>query len=196
VPLRNVFVLALFAAAPAMPAGLSIGVIGGAPFNDVTTSGVTSGLQSVVKSTNFTIGPTLQVNLPLNLRFEADALFRPYHVTITGTNLVDDISGQQWRFPLLAQYRFHAPLIAPYLEAGLSFDHLSGISAAAKSAIASGPGALLHQTDAGFVIGGGVDVKLPLVRVSGEIRFTRESEAYIANFSNLNQAEVLIGIHF
>ncbi|HZL57981.1 MAG TPA: outer membrane beta-barrel protein [Bryobacteraceae bacterium] len=175
---------------------LSVGVIGGAPFSDVTTSGAVSGLQSIQKSTNFTIGPALQVNLPLSLRLEVDALFRPYHVTITGLNVVDDISAQQWRFPVLLQYRFKAPLVSPFVEAGLSFEHLSGISAAAKSAIASGPGALLHQSDAGVVLGVGVDAKVPFVRLSGELRYTRATTSELANFSNLNQAEVIVGVHF
>lgn len=177
---------------------LSVGVIGGAPFTDVTTSNVVSGLQSISKSTNFTIGPTLQVNLPLSLRLEVDALFRPYHITIMGLNVSDDIKAQEWSFPVLLQYRIHTPLplVHPFVEAGLSFDHLAGISAAAKSAIASGPGELLHQSDAGIVLGGGVDVKVPFVRISGELRYTRATVSDFASFSNVNQAEVLVGVHF
>ncbi|HXJ44315.1 MAG TPA: hypothetical protein VNH18_33820, partial [Bryobacteraceae bacterium] len=66
---------------------------------------------------------------------------------------------------------------------------------AAKN-IVSGPGQLLHQTDASPVIGAGLDVGLPLIRISAEIRYTRQTVSNFADISNLNQAEVLVGIHF
>jgi hypothetical protein len=138
----------------------------------------------------------VRVNLPLSLRLEVDALFRPYHITITGLNVAEDISAQQWTFPVLMQYRFGGPLVKPFVEAGLSFDHLSGISSAAKSVIASGPGQLLYQSDAGIVLGAGLDLKVPFIRVSGELRYTRQTASNFSEFSNLNQAEVLFGVHF
>jgi len=177
---------------------LSFGVLGGAPFTDIVNNGNSlNGIQFVAKSPNFTVGPTVQVNLPLSLRVEADALVRLFDVTIglSPTN-TENLSGQQWRFPVLLQYRFKAPVVKPFLEAGLSFEHLAGISAAAKAAIASGPGQLLHQSNAGVVLGAGVDVKIHLVRLSGELRYTRETVSDFAQFSNLNQAEVLIGVRF
>jgi hypothetical protein len=196
--MRNVLVLSLFCCTTAAAQALSVGVIGGAPFTDVTTSSVVNGLQSIPKSANFTIGPALQVNLPLSLRLEFDALFRPYHITITGPNVVNDISAQEWSFPILLQYRIKTPLplLHPFLETGLSFDHLSGISTAVKTAITSGPGELLNQTTTGVVLGGGVDLKVPFIRVSGELRYTRQTASHFADFSNLNQAEVLVGVHF
>jgi len=137
------------------------------------------------------------VNLPASFRIEVDALYRPYGFSVTGGGGVNyPVTAQQWRFPVLAQYRFNAPVVKPFVEAGLSFDHLAGISDAAKSVIATGPGALLHQSDAGFVIGGGVDVKIPFVRLSGELRYTRATVSDFASISNLNQAEVLFGVHF
>jgi len=175
---------------------LSVGVLGGAPFNDVVNGDQINGLQSIAKSPNFTIGGEVQVNLPLNLRLEVDGLFRPYHFTINSLNIAEDITAQQYRFPVLLAYRFKAPLVKPFVEAGLSFDHLAGISAAVKSTIASGPGQLLHQSDASFVLGAGIDVKVVLVRVSGELRYTRQSVSNFSDFSNLNQAEVLVGVHF
>jgi hypothetical protein len=62
--------------------------------------------------------------------------------------------------------------------------------------ITTGPGALLRQSDAGLVIGGGVYVKVPFVRLSGELRYTRQTVSDFASISNLNQAEVLFGVHF
>jgi len=175
---------------------LSIGLLGGAPLSDVAKTTAVGAVQSIPKSTNFTIGPALQINLPANLRIEADALFRPYSVNLGFSGGTVQVKGQQWRFPVLMQYRFGgAAIVHPFVGAGMSFGHLSGLSTAAKS-ITSGPGQLLHQSDASPVVGGGLDVGLPLVRISAEIRFTRLSVSNIASFSNNNQAEVLLGIHF
>jgi hypothetical protein len=175
---------------------LSVGVLGGAPFNDVVNNGTFTSVNTVVTSSNFTIGPSLQLNLPLNLRVELDALYRPYGFRLFNqlANNTVSVSGQQWRFPLLFQYRFPFPIVQPFLEVGPSFQHLTGAGSVASAF--TGPGKLLHSSDVGIVLGGGVDVKVPLVRLSGELRYTRESVSYFSNISNLNQAEVLFGIHF
>jgi hypothetical protein len=177
-------------------AQISYGVRGGAPFSDVAKDSIFGAVQSVPKSDNFTVGPVFQVGLPLRLRLEVDALFRPYNLDLKfGTNGVA-IRGQQWRFPAILQYRFGGTLVQPYMGVGVSFGHLSGLGSGAKTLITSGPGALLHESDASPVIGAGIDVKIPLVRLSGELRYTRQSVSYFSNVSNLNQAEFLLGIHF
>jgi len=196
--MRNAILVCLLSAGVANAQALSVGVIGGAPFTNVVNGNTLNSIQSISKSTNFTIGGAIQVNLPLNLRIEVDGLFRPYSFHLTSLNLVQDITAQQYSFPLLLEYRLPGPpLIKPFLEAGLQFDHLAGISAAAKSAITSGPGELLRQSDAGIVIGAGIDVKVPLIiRLSGELRYIRQTLPNFQDFSNLNQAEVLVGVHF
>lgn len=193
--MRKLILLSILTAASACPQALSVGVIGGAPFNDVVNNASVSGIQTVAKSRNFTMGPALQVNLPASLRLEVDALYRPYSFSLAGLGSNQNVSANQFRFPVLLQYRFGTPVVKPFVEGGLSFDHLAGLSSAAKS-ILSGPGALLHQSDASVVLGAGVDVKIPFVRISGELRFTRQTVSNFQSISNLNQAEVLFGIHF
>ena len=191
--------LVLFAACSLHGAALSVGVLGGAPFNDVTKNTVIGGLSSIPKSSNFTVGPVLQVNLPASFRVEVDALFRPYRfdfASIPFRPTTTQVRAQQWRFPVLLQYRFGGALVRPYIGGGLSFGHLGGISDAAKSVAASGPGALVHQNDASPVIGAGLDLGIPLIRISAEIRYTRQTVSYFSNFSNLNLTEILVGIHF
>lgn len=174
---------------------LSVGILGGAPFTDVVHNGSVNSVTSITNSSNFTVGPSVQLNLPLGLRVEVDALYRPYgfnlQSAIANTN---SVSASQWRFPVLLQYRFHFPIARPFVEVGPSFEHLSGISSIATSI--TGPGQLLHSSDVGIVLGGGVDLKIPLVRLSGELRYTRETVSNFSNISNLNQAEVLFGVHF
>jgi len=196
--MRTFICVCLFTAGMAHAQALSVGVIGGAPLTNVVNGNTLNSIQSISKSTNFTIGGAIQVNLPLNLRIEVDGIFRPYSFNLTSLNLVQDISAQQYSFPVLLEYRLPGPpLIKPFVEAGLQFDHLAGISAAAKSAITSGPGELLRQSDAGIVIGAGIDVKVPLIiRLSGELRYIRQTLPNFQDFSNLNQAEVLVGVHF
>jgi Outer membrane protein beta-barrel domain len=198
--MRKLFMLGAFCALTASAQSIfSIGLIGGAPFTDVVSATNQNNLAFIPKSTNFTIGPSFQVNLPLSLRIEVDALYRPYSFTATMSNpaaiAVYNVSGSQWSFPILAQYRFKTPLVKPFVEAGVSFDHLANLSTAAND-IASGPGTLIHQTNAGVVLGGGVDVKIPFIRLSGELRYTHQGSAYFQGISNLNEAEVLLGVHF
>lgn len=197
--MTRTLILFLAFAAAASAQSLSVGVLGGANFNNVVSAASAGSFQSVATSSNFSIGPSVRVNLPARFRIEFDALYRPYSFNLNGGGGVNyAVTAKQFTFPVLLQYRLGgpAPLVHPFVEAGLSFDHLLGISNAASSAITSGPGALLHQSDAGFVLGGGIDVKIPFVRLSGELRYTRQTAAEFASISNLNQAEVLFGIHF
>ena len=188
--IKTSFLLAVFCVA-ACAQGISVGVLGGAPFTDVVSSFNQSNLTFVSKSANFTIGPALQVNLPLSLRFEVDALYRPYSF---GSGAYT-VSANQWSFPFLLQYRFSTPVLKPFAEAGVSFDHLANISAAANN-ITAGPGALINRSNASVVLGAGVDLKIPIIRLSGELRYIHQGSADFQAISNVNQAEVLFGVHF
>lgn len=198
--MRSLLVISFLSVSALSAQSLSIGVIGGAPFTDVVSNNKVNNYQSIAKSTNFTIGPSLQVNLPLSLRLEVDALYRPSSFNLTFINPLgnssNSVSAYQMRFPVLLQYRFGIPVVKPFVEGGLSFDHIGGISSAFKSAVTSGPGQLLHQSDASVVLGVGAEAKIPFVRVSGELRYMRQTVSNFASISNLNQAEVLVGIHF
>lgn len=195
--MRKLSLLFFIGAAALCGQSLSVGIVGGAPFNNVVSAAGASSVTALTNSANFTIGPSLRVNLPASFRLEVDALYRPYGFTLTPASLVNyAVSAQQWRIPVLLQYRFKAPLLNPFVEGGLSFDHLSGLTDAAKSVITSGPGALLHQSDASIVLGAGVDVKIPLVKLSGELRYSRATVSDFASISSVNQAEVLFGVHF
>lgn len=199
--LNKLFALGVFFAVSAGAETFSFGVIGGAPFTDVVNSVTQNNVSYVANSTNFTVGPTFQINLPLSLRFEVDALYRPYGFSALSTlpagPTVSPVSGtpstgsaSEWRFPFLLQYRFHTPIVKPFLEVGVSFDHLAAISQAAQNF------GVINSSNAGVVVGGGVDVKIPFVRLSGELRYTHQGSAYFEGLSNVNQAEVLFGLHF
>lgn len=200
--MRAVVLAAVFGAFSASGQVFSVGVLGGAPFTGVVSSVNQNDITILPKSTNFTIGPAFQVNLPLSLRFEVDALYRPFSFSTTTFFLLSgqsnyNVSAADWSFPFLLAYRIKmpVPLLKPFVEVGASFDHLADVSAAAND-ITSGPGKLLRQSNAGIVLGGGVDAKIPFVRLSGELRYIHQGSADLQQISNLNQAEVLIGVHF
>jgi hypothetical protein len=172
----------------------------GTPLTDVTQTTTVAGIASLSKSTLFTIGPTVQVNLPAGFRVEVDALYRPvaYQVatSIFGAAGSANVSAAQFRFPVLLQKRFgRLPLIKPYAEGGLSFDHLADLSQAV-SLVSKQPGAIVQTTHAGLVLGFGLDVKIPFVRLSPEFRYTRQFSSDFQGISQLNQAEFLVGIRF
>lgn len=178
--MRKLFILGLITFGAASAQSISFGVLGGAPFTDAVNG----------QSRNYVVGPAFQVNLPLSLRIEVDALYRPVNFNLnTVPGIVASYSAAQWQFPFLLQYRFSTPLVKPFVEAGVSFDRLASISAAANTLN-------VHQSGASLVLGGGVDVKIPFIRLSGELRYSREGTAEFPGISNVNQAEVLVGVHF
>jgi hypothetical protein len=191
--MKRLLLLAALGAAGLNAQHLSVGILGGAPFTDVVNSYNSQTLSALPTSSNFIVGPSVQVNLPLSLRVEVDALYRPY--SFTASNFPAPVSGSDWNFPILLQYRFHTPIVKPFVEGGVAFDHLADLSAAAQ-AVPSGTGELLRRTNAGVVLGGGVDVKIPFVRISAELRYTHQGSADFQQLSNLDQAEFLVGLHF
>ena len=193
--MRKLF-FTLFLALPACGEVFSYGLIVGTPLTDVTQTTTIAGINYLRNSTLFTIGPTLQINLPAGLRIEIDALYRPVAYQIATGTALSNVSASQFRFPILMQSHIgHFPLIKPYAEAGLSFDHLSNLSQAA-SLLPSQPGAIVQTTQAGLVLGFGLDVKVPFIRISPEIRYTRQLASDFQRISQLNQAEFLVGIRF
>jgi len=84
--MKRLFLLGAFCAISASAQSIfSIGVIGGVPFTDVVNATNQNNFSFISKSTNFTVGPSFQVNLPLGLRIEVDALYRPYSFTATSS---------------------------------------------------------------------------------------------------------------
>jgi hypothetical protein len=213
--MRRLLFLSFFAICIARAQPVSVGLTGGLfwtdefPTSTVTTSNSLGIL--LPASDNYTLGPNLQVNLPLRLRFEVDALYRPYNFSTVCPLLCQEvaafalrgavpslsISASQWRFPFLLQYRFNLPFVKPFVEAGPSFEHLSHVSNDVNAIPPGQAGHLLHTSDAALVVGGGVDVKVfSHLRFSFELRYTHEGAAYFQSFTNVDQGEALFGVHF
>jgi opacity protein-like surface antigen len=137
---------------------------------------------------------------------EFDALYRKLGFNGSGILGSDTISasGSNWEFPLLLKYRFHFPVVRPYLDAGVAWDTIAGLKETIVSVtlpVQSSPSDLQRNTTMGFVVGGGVDIHAVFLHISPEIRFTRWNSTQISDalgllHSNLNQGEFLVGLTF
>lgn len=187
-------ILLLAASAVAFCQPFSAGLKVGLPLTDFlnTVNGVTT-----TSTDRFIIGPTVELRLPAGFGVEFDILYRHFDYTnlvVSGVNAITSAGhAGAWEFPLVAKYRFPSHLVRPYVEAGVSWDALSGVTNAVGITHNGG-------TVMGGVIGGGLDIHLLVLHVSPELRYTRWAGQHfnVANVlsSNQNQAEFLVGITF
>jgi len=189
--MRKLILAGLVTAAAVYGQAISVGILGGVPLTNVESTTTISGISYLPKSPHFTVGPTFQLNLPFHLRLEFDALARPASFRVS--SLLSNTSATEWRFPLIAQYRLGSgKLLQPFIGVGASFEHLYQIS----NTVTSGPGSIATNSSGGMLLEGGVDLKVKLCRLSGEVRYTRQFNDSILDVSQLNQAEVLVGARF
>lgn len=180
---------------------ISFGVKGGVPLTDALKVADRSTYFS--DSGRYTIGPAAELHLPFRISVEADALYKPLKYGLRespGTDVLPATStGNSWEFPVLLKYRFSGFLLRPYLGAGFSFHRLSGLKQIAT--IPGSGGESEAESGAGAVAAAGLELRVPFVRLSSEIRYTRwgstEFGSALAGLSShRNQAEILIGIAF
>jgi outer membrane protein with beta-barrel domain len=192
---------------------VSFGVKGGVPLTDFLSTTSTPPTISLSTTNPYIIGPTLEVRLPANLAVEFDALFRHFRYEIgegplIGGFEVSKATSNAWEFPLLLKYKLPGKFVRPYIDGGVAWDHLQGLSAAVTrfptfgaptTTQTSNPSELQNRTSTGIVIGGGVEFHALFLHISPEVRFTRWTSQHfgldILN-SNQNQAEFLLGITF
>jgi hypothetical protein len=167
-----------------------VGVKLGAPLTDAFhQQNLPTLAQLSASSSNFTVGPYVEVRLPITpFWIEVDALHRGYQYR----NAVGSTSNSDWEFPVLAKYRLLKGPIRPFLLGGLSFSKLSDV-ARINSIVG-----VDHGNSYGIVLGGGVQVKTPAVRISGELRYTGWTFLTFDSLlrTNRNQAALLFGIGF
>lgn len=140
---------------------------------------------------NFAVGPSAELLLPLGLGFEVDAIYKRTMVELeTDAGLTSDHT-TSWEFPLMFKYRFPGPNLKPFVGGGYAFRRFSNLTRFVSN---------LDGTVNGYVAGGGLLIKLGGVRISPEIRFTRWKSIDPDNSgplrNNQNQADFLVGITF
>jgi Outer membrane protein beta-barrel domain len=219
----RVWLLFLAAAASAGAQPFSFGVKGGLPLTDFFDAVSSDGFGYFSSTNRYIVGPTVELRLPFGLGVEFDALYRHLHYSsvesIAGQLINASTESGEWEFPLLAKFRFHGPLVRPYVDGGVAWDTLSGLSQSiTQTAVATGlvsssstssPAELEHSTVTGVVLGGGFDIHALVVHISPEIRYTRwispHFEASPSTVPSItagsiqsvqNQVEFLVGITF
>jgi opacity protein-like surface antigen len=213
----RLFCLLLLSAAAVCAQPVGFGIKGGLPMNDFLDAARNQNFRFDTTTNRYIVGPMVELRLPFGLGIELDALYRHFGYNsfsstsgITTTVTDARTSSSAWEFPLVGKYKFKGiPLLRPYVEAGVSWNRLSGLTQDVKTTIAnvtrtsstSNPPELNKETARGFVIGAGVDIKALVIHITPEIRFTRWGAKQFIDpggllNSNRNQGEILIGISF
>jgi hypothetical protein len=148
-------------------------------------------------------GPAFELRLPLGVGGEAGLLYRRIEYS-SGTD--SRTTAQAWEIPLLFKYRAPGAHLRPFLAAGFSYRRLAGLkqrTAAPGSAAASSgePEEARGRSTAGPTLAGGMELQLPGVRLSAELRYTRWGSSSFKSAlgglaTQLNQADLLLGIMF
>ncbi len=186
---------------------ISLGVKIGTPVTDAFDTLSRPGQVLTSDEKRYTFGPTFELHLPFRFSVEIDALYKRF--SFQGVeNLVDTVrntksEANSWEVPLLLKYRFKGGVLRPYVDSGVSFNTLTGITELGNF-FQNPPidkSNLDNRVRRGFVLGGGVEIKIPFLRISPEVRWTRwgwnnfhDVEGLL--HSNDNQAEFLLGITF
>jgi hypothetical protein len=211
---------------------VSIGVKGGIPltdaftFSSVSSRGLLASSETYFSKTKrYTVGPTIEFHLPAHLSVEFDALYKHLnydHTTFfqtpsSGRSLLATQNALgRWEFPLSLKYKLSSHRLSPYVAAGPSLNYISGnhsITEGSSGGSVGPPSTIAYTSDAlplelrhthtgGIATAAGLDFRLPHLRISPEVRYTRW---VTPNFDNLsqpvlrsgqNQAEILLGITF
>jgi hypothetical protein len=169
----------------------NFGVKGGFPFGDAVKT-IENAPNFDPNSSNWTVGPMVDLNLPYGLGIEADALYRKVGFQTTGDIITGTFDSSAWSFPILVKYKFPGKTARLYVDGGFVFRALSDIPN------------LWNSTSKGFVFGGGIRYDVKIIKISPEIRYTYLStdqfKSQVSNGSVLstkqNQVEFLVGVTF
>jgi len=177
--------LILFLTGIAKADAIGVGVRGGFPFGDAFQSLRTGNLTLEGKN-RFVVGPTLELRLPMGLGLSFDILYRGYRFPTTGGGTETNVqTGRQWEFPLMVRYRFPMVMVQPFIAGGPVWQKLSALNSTSNAT--------------GVAFGTGLDIKIPLIHVTPELRWThRLSDPVLGGLlkANSNQFDLMVGITF
>ncbi len=206
----------ILAAAAASAQPFAIGVKGGMPLTDFVNVVRAQNINASTTTNRYILGVTGEARLPFGLGVEVDVLYRHFrynsssgvsNLTSNITNI--DTTAGAWEFPILAKYRFKGKFIRPFVDGGVAWDKLSGLTQTVKNVVAtvshstttSSPPELANSTTRGYVLGAGLDLKLLLIHITPEVRLTRWGAKHFIDTTGIvnskqNQAEFLVGLTF
>jgi hypothetical protein len=171
--------------------GFGFGVKGGVPFTDILEVGDIIAAPSTVlnRSSDYLIGPVAELRVPFGFALEVDGIYRSaeYHVS-DSAGTTTTLDAHSWEIPYLAKFRFPIPLLKPFVSAGGAYRSFTDL-----------PENIVTPTHNAFVLGGGLELRISRLRLSGELRWLRwNSPPNNTNDVRLdqNQGEVLFGLVF
>jgi hypothetical protein len=124
--------LFLCSAASILAQPFSAGIKAGVPLSDFVNATQTGTFDYTSQTQRYIFGGTAELRLPLGFAVEFDALYRHLQYSasgnIAGILTTSKTTAGNWEFPLLLKYRFAFPVVRPYVDGGVAWDALSGIS--------------------------------------------------------------------
>ena len=140
---------------------------------------------------------TAELHLPLGLGIEGDAIYRhfsfqniltlgrPVDAGGSGTSTVTETgSNGNWELPLLLKYRFPTKIVHPFIDGGVAWDTLTGVS---NGAALGDP--RVRKTVNGIVVGAGIDVRF-VIHIAPEFRYTHWTDLQY-KFVNAQSSQLL-----
>jgi hypothetical protein len=213
--LLRFLVFAVFVPLASFGQSVEFGVKAGVPLSDAFETGTAPVPEYYYQSTSatrrYTIGPVIELGLWHSFSMEFDVLYKRLGfdaMFLSVASVFTRTVANSWEFPILGKYRFlHMPALRPYVDGGVSFRRVSGVS---SSMVASAFGAqtswtgttsvtLNDRSSHGGAVGVGADIHAWLLHISPELRYTRWGADRYLNpqlHSNQNQIETLVGIAF
>ena len=207
---------------PAFAQGLHFGIKAGVPFTDYFETGLGPGDYSAA-TRRYVAGATGEWQWRESIGFEVDALFhRMGYVAIVDTfndstgvlsHSAIDVKGDSWDVPLLVKYRFGRRL-SPYAVAGGVLRYAGPVRGLGQQTVTnlitrttvtipldtSDPSELRKRFYPGVTAGGGIEFRIPHLRLQPEVRYTRWTANISAEGGLLrypaNQVEFLLGVVF
>jgi hypothetical protein len=210
---RTTIIAALLvsAAGAALAQPIGGGVKIGRPLSDAFTL---EGAGFRASNPGYTVGPFMEVRFPPNLALEFAALYEKLEFEFDFgrpglERQVSTTTASSWQFPLVLKYRFGRRRVRPFIEGGVAAYYIANVEETGEviSQLPSEVRTAFRRAgnsfaNGGGVMGGGVEIKLGLLRIAPEVRFTRwavdQSVGTDAVSLRLNQSRThfLLGLSF
>jgi hypothetical protein len=169
--------------------GFDAGVKGGVPFTDVLKSAgvIDVSVPALNRTNDYLIGPVVELRIPFGFALEVDGIYRGTEYQSITNNVITTLDAHAWEIPYLAKFRFPIPVLKPFISGGGAYRTFTNLPPA------------ITPTHNGLVLGGGLELRISRLRLSGEIRWLHWNAP--ANNNNVlrltqNQGEVLFGLVF
>ena len=190
----------------------SIGAIGGVPITDASATAQGDTSAYFTNTHRYVVGPAVEFHFPARFSLEIDGLYRRlgFDYRQTAPSLYAGTTANSWEFPALIKFDIIPGPVRPFIDAGASFRHISGVHQVRQTVSAGTLGTVTldhpvefnKANDIGFTFGGGVTFKAGWLRISPQLRYTRwgtdNFDAPIRTLlhTNRNQGDFLLSITF